>query len=157
MRRGTCIHYRGSHQEQPCAAGVDYRTAFGPNDGIACRAPCLQEIKRHVKGEDGKLAPVWEPWPRNGQQEIPCDKRVMPTEEEIAAADAEFAQHMDRMRKVMTVVKPWRTWSRKNRVAKEGAIPCPTGCGGVLHLSQAAYNGHVWGKCETTGCVSWME
>ena len=63
---------------------------------------------------------------------------------------------MDRMRLVFTVVKPWRTWTKKNRVAKEEVIECPA-CKGRLHLSQAAYNGHVWGKCETEGCVSWME
>jgi hypothetical protein len=26
-----------------------------------------------------------------------------------------------------------------------------------LHLSIAAHNGHVKGRCETGGCVSWAE
>lgn len=35
-------------------------------------------------------------------------------------------------------------------------VECPA-CKGRLHLSIAAYNGHVHGKCETDGCVAWME
>jgi len=56
----------------------------------------------------------------------------------------------------MPVVSKWRTWNEKNRVAKQEVIECPQ-CKGRLHLSQAAYNGHVHGHCETKGCVSWME
>lgn len=63
---------------------------------------------------------------------------------------------MQRFTLVMPVVKAWRTWSKKNRVGKAEVIECPA-CQGKLHLSQAAYNGHVHGQCETKGCVSWME
>jgi hypothetical protein len=38
----------------------------------------------------------------------------------------------------------------------QGVVTCPV-CKGRLRLSHAAYNGHVWGQCETEGCVSWME
>lgn len=43
----------------------------------------------------------------------------------------------------------------KGQRAKE-VIECPK-CKGRLHLSIAATNGHVWGKCETEGCLAWME
>lgn len=35
-------------------------------------------------------------------------------------------------------------------------MTCPI-CGGLLRYSVAAYNGHIHGKCETEGCVQWME
>jgi hypothetical protein len=37
-----------------------------------------------------------------------------------------------------------------------GVIKCPA-CGGGLHVSHAACNGHVWGRCETDGCAAWIE
>jgi hypothetical protein len=154
MRRGTCVHYTGM-QTKVCEAGVNYEEVFGKRAGIACRAPCLQEYKTHER-IDGKMQAVWKPWPRRGEQEIPCSLRLMPTEEQIAAANAEWATHMEKMAKVMEVVRPWRTWKKTNRVAKQEVIECPA-CKGRLHLTQAAYNGHVWGKCETADCVSWME
>lgn len=154
MRRGKCIHFNGT-QNRACDAGVVYAEAFGTSPGSACRAPCIQEYKSSDV-VDGKRVEVWKPWERRGQEVMPCAKFQLPTPEEIAEGDAEFARHMDRMRLVMTAVKPWRTWSRKNRVAKQEVVECPA-CKGRLHLSQSAYNGHVWGNCETEGCVSWME
>jgi hypothetical protein len=38
----------------------------------------------------------------------------------------------------------------------EGVIPCPA-CAGRLHWTRAESNGHVWGQCETDGCLSWMQ
>jgi len=38
----------------------------------------------------------------------------------------------------------------------QGTRECPV-CKGVLHLSHAGCNGHVWGKCETEDCLSWLE
>ncbi len=38
----------------------------------------------------------------------------------------------------------------------QGTERCPA-CGGTLHLTHSSYNGHVWGRCETTDCLSWME
>lgn len=96
-QRGMCVHYQGvryTDGHNPCAAGVDYYAAFGPRPGIACRAPCIQEIKRHDGG-----APRWEPWPRRGETEIQCDKRRMPTAEEIAQADAEAEAALEGVRK----------------------------------------------------------
>lgn len=38
-----------------------------------------------------------------------------------------------------------------------GQIPCSR-CGtGTLHYSVSSFNGHMWGKCSTEGCLSWME
>jgi hypothetical protein len=54
---------------------------------------------------------------------------------------------------VMPVVDAWR---KKEPFGKSEVIECPE-CKGRLHLSQSSYNGHVHGKCETPGCVAWME
>ena len=36
-----------------------------------------------------------------------------------------------------------------------GFIKCPQ-CGKRLKWSMSGINGHVWGKCETENCLSWM-
>ena len=38
-----------------------------------------------------------------------------------------------------------------------GELPCPAQCGGTLHYTVAAYNGHMHAACSTKGCGSWME
>lgn len=37
-----------------------------------------------------------------------------------------------------------------------GQIVCPI-CKQTLRYSVAGYNGHLWGACETNGCVQWMQ
>lgn len=132
-----CQHYDGRATIQHngcCHAGVRYHE-IGSN---ANERPC---IGGHTMQNALQLCPKWS---RN-------------TEEDGQRRHNEIEEAMARMRMVGQVVREWRTWTKENRVAKKEAIDCPTGCGGKLHLSQAAYNGHVWGKCTTQGCVSWME
>jgi hypothetical protein len=43
----------------------------------------------------------------------------------------------------------------KEKSRSAGHVECPK-CKGKLGYSIARSNGHVWGKCETTGCLSWM-
>lgn len=42
------------------------------------------------------------------------------------------------------------------KVNAQDIMECPE-CKGRLHLSKCSYNGHVWGKCETEGCLTWMQ
>lgn len=128
-RPDRCRHFTGIQNDR-CNAGIEYDTVRG-NGPI----PCIT-----LNGKRNDCRPSYRE----------------PTPEEIAADEAEFDSVMARMRKVMPVVQQWRTWTKKNRVAKQEVIACPA-CGGRLHLSQAAYNGRVWGRCETAGCVEWME
>jgi len=62
------------------------------------------------------------------------------------------------MAKALTAITVASKWRVKGKPAtnRSEVVECPA-CKGRLHLSQAAYNGHVHGKCETDGCVSWME
>lgn len=37
-----------------------------------------------------------------------------------------------------------------------GEIVCPK-CSGRLRYSIAGSNGHIWGTCETKGCLRWIQ
>jgi C4-type Zn-finger protein len=37
----------------------------------------------------------------------------------------------------------------------KSSMECPV-CKGILHYSISNYNNHIWGKCETEGCLNWM-
>lgn len=55
----------------------------------------------------------------------------------------------------LKVASAWRVKPKPLKDRRE-VVKCPV-CKGKLHLSQSSYNGHVHGKCETKGCLSWME
>ena len=76
------------------------------------------------------------------------------TPDEIAAHKAWIDERMNVLGKVMQGIRPWRD-AHKGQSAQE-VVDCPA-CKGRLHLSISSYNGHVHGRCETVGCVSWME
>jgi len=45
---------------------------------------------------------------------------------------------------------------RKPKTDINDSIKCPV-CSRVLSYSISSYNGHIWGKCKTPGCLAWME
>lgn len=73
--------------------------------------------------------------------------------------DEEIAQHErdaeDSMKRIGEALKAIREHTKGER-GLQGQIPCPT-CSKPLHFSVARYNGHVHAKCETQGCVSFMQ
>ena len=133
IRKGSCVHFTGI-QHDGCKAGIRYDAVR--SDGLPC-----------IAGNS----------PPSG---ITCDSYLEPTAEEIAAHEAEIDAYLDRMRKAMGPVNEWikaQGWSKRNKVSATGTVPCAA-CGtGTFHLSMAAYNGHVWGRCTTAGCVSWVQ
>ncbi len=142
-RRGTCKHFTGislpgGDDRGACNAGVDYRAHVGgPNLGWAARLPCIKV---------GRARPSEPP--------VPCALYVEPTQAEIDAAEAEWKAVLARMELTFPLIerikrqRKGRNWS--------GVEECPA-CKGRLHLSHAAYNGHVHGRCETADCLQWME
>ena len=141
QRAGWCIHYRRPplyYEEDKtwvCGAGVNLREAW---DGvIQDKKPCFLDDKGNSKPDA-----------------LPCAQLRRPTPEEIAEHAAWRDEYMKKQIAVMTGISEWR----KKHKGKSHAeiIECPA-CKGRLHLSIAAYNGHVHGKCETDGCVAWME
>lgn len=132
----SCVHFTGI-QHESCKAGVNYRTLVGGSDlGWARRLPCT------------------EGWPEDQVREaVPCDqcRRVTreEAEEKVKSADASF----ERIAKCLKAIKEKHGKSR----GLADSMPCPTGCGGTLGYSIAGSNGHVWGRCSTQGCASWMQ
>jgi hypothetical protein len=133
----VCRHFNGV-QHKVCLAGIAY-DSFTRTLAL----PCIDWHKKNPSAEKGyriecATCPKWEP----------------PTSEEIAAAEAAWKASQDRMMLVLKATKP----VRKEQKGKNwrGTIECPI-CKGKLHLSHAAYNNHMHGRCETDGCVAWME
>jgi len=132
-RGGWCIHFQSMDRHKICEAGVAYKQF---REGGMHRMPCFLN--------EGKEKP----------DALPCEHLRLPTADEIAAHKKWADARMNLLGTVMTGIMPWRK-AHKGKSASE-VIECP-GCKGRLHLMIAAYNGHVHGKCETSGCVSWME
>lgn len=137
MKPGQCKHFTGAFNHDCCAAGVNYRTLSGGDDfGWLRRLPC-------TGARGGSVA----------HQVVTCANHLSVTDEEIAQHKADTDAYMARIKLVLPVVKEWRA---KQPQGKYEVIECPA-CNGRLHLSQAACNGHVHGKCETENCIHWME
>lgn len=130
-----CVHFNGI-QHDMCNAGVNYRRAFADANGVLKPLPCFASEGAHR----------------------PCEPRRFVTREEAEKEEAEWqavwkgvslastAAHLDAKEKGF----------RKGR-SGVGSIPCPVCQKGHLHYSVAAYNGHMHARCDTEGCVSWME
>jgi hypothetical protein len=82
-----------------------------------------------------------------------CPKWLRGTREQGEARADEIQRSLDQMALVSPLVIEWRN---REPIGKRETVDCPV-CQGRLHLSQSSYNGHVHGKCETKGCVSFME
>ncbi|MCK9558338.1 MAG: hypothetical protein M0R50_09905 [Candidatus Cloacimonetes bacterium] len=67
---------------------------------------------------------------------------------------SEIDKMIERMDKTDPLVNRIKAEHKKKDWA--GIEVCPI-CGGKLHLTHAAYNGHVSGSCETADCLNWME
>lgn len=132
-----CVEFRTMAQHQTCEAGIDYTALNGGSEYRRMyQLPCF--IKAGEK-----------PGSR-----IHCEHFRAPTTEEIA-------QHRqsadDRQNLVMTVKAGIAAWRVKHQGSSHSEIvECPA-CRGQLHLSIRAHNGHVQGRCETSGCVNWTE
>ncbi len=137
MSKPWCKHYRGMHKKDSCEAGVkfselvDYGTKL-----FSGSCPCF-----------------------GPEQSGTCIAAEYPTAEEMAAHDAYIQERFNRTSKARGAIVghlggPWK----RGMPGATGAIDCPV-CGGVgaLRFSRAGYNGHIHARCQTDGCVSWME
>lgn len=138
---GKCIHFNGI-QNKTCRAGV-----------------CYDELDKENRMAYRAALPCWKPDAESlerlaGKPQCQCAHVEFPTEEEVQRQLAEHDKHMGKMMMALTAVDP----IRKKYKGKDfvGVIECPV-CKGKLHVSHAAYNGHVHAKCETADCVAWME
>jgi len=125
-----CVHFTGV-QHSACEAGIAYADARG-----AGKLPCLREYA------DGAT----------------CDKAQFPTrdeaEAEYQAEETMYARHSLAHRAAHDDAKAKRFGKGQGGA---DSLPCPVCKTGRLYYRVAAYNGHMHAKCETDGCVQWME
>lgn len=147
MSPKTCKHFNGAFHNEACGAGVRFADVTPEWEtrqrGRLLRLPCKQAC-------DFKTAGQVEEFQKRGT----CPKYEEPTAEEIEADEAETKALVARMQLTFAVTDKMKR-EHKGKDWK-GVETCPV-CGGKLHMTHSAYNGHVWGKCETEDCVSWME
>lgn len=147
-----CVHFkrtpgykrfvRGS--KEACGAGVVFDELAKVEElgfsGCALRLPC---IRSHH-----------DPANRKGQPLCECPKLRWPTSEESEAHEREIKESIERTNAAMKAVTPIRAkWKGQNW---SGTVECPV-CKGTLNVRHAGSNGHVWAKCNTEGCVAWIE
>lgn len=163
MNHGTCIHFTGlsfAGGTCKCKAGVDYRLAFdGDRPGIMLRAPCIEFLTLPAHGRGTCCKPgeptIRKEFDRRGEVVIECPHRTEPTDAQIEADRIDLENAMERLLAGIRIAGQWRV-KPKPATDRSEIVECPV-CKGKLHLHQSAYNGHVYGKCGTAGCVSWME
>lgn len=136
MRADSCKYFTGT-QAKTCEKGVVYRALVGGLDvGWVRRLPCFT-----FKPEDKA-------------EQVTCEYFYLPRAEDLAESEKEIARVIEMMTKVNPLIAKFKRENYK-RSAQE-IFECPV-CGGRLHMSIAALNGHVHGQCETENCVAWME
>lgn len=132
-----CQHYtRDKGADMKCSVGMD-----------------LNKIKTVATGTKGyKWGPCIDGHTLDNPTEH-CPHWVRKTREQAEKRADEIEAAIKRMTVAWPIIAEWK---KKKPIGKAEIIECPA-CKGRLHLSQAASNGHVHGKCETNGCLSWME
>lgn len=152
MNHGTCVHFNGV-QNDLCKRGVSYRVNWpeGPK-------PCIKLLHKSARGgtylKPGEEPAETKPFPGSDKAK-PCPFYEEPTDEQVQADREKTEAGMNRVFAAIRVAGEWRV-KPKPATDRREVVECPV-CKGRLHLSQSSYNGHVHGRCETDGCVSWME
>lgn len=146
---GRCIHFAGVNFTEPekrCKAGVRMldvivkqpyryrydgdRTVYTSNHSL----PCLSE--------------------HDPMNVCRCDKKQLPSADEIAEEEAFINKRVAMLKASIPLIE--RIKREHKGEDWRGVEVCPV-CGGKLHMTHSSFNGHVWGKCETDDCLSWME
>lgn len=143
-----CKHFNGFRgyiagdpNDLSCKCGIDVRALVGgERGGWIMRAPCLAD---HAT-------------------DIICSRREFPTREE---AEAEAREMEDHAKHMMEAIRRciedsnncgFELFDPDDREDMTGEVLCPA-CGNTIKYSRSGYNGHVWGTCETEGCLQWMQ
>ncbi len=132
----VCAHFNGI-QHDVCRAGVNYATVKEPKTETApYRFACFEDEAHGLT----------------------CEKAHFPTrdeaEDEKRRDDAAYARREKAHRAAHDDAKT-KHFGKGHGGAD--SLPCPVCEKGRLYYRVAGYNGHMHAKCETEGCVSWME
>lgn len=151
MRGDMCRHYIGAGRPKRCAAGIEYDSVTPQPEevmGKALRLPCFDRTDDLKNADPGQL----EHYKRRGT----CPKFERYTEAELAEQEKDMQAAEDRMMKVLPLLAKIRKEHNRDERDWVGVVECPI-CKGKLHVRHSAYNRHIAGKCETDGCLSWVE
>ena len=134
MKTTMCRHYNGlfgpgmKPDHIPCAVGLNPRDMAGHN-GRMIALPCLSD-------------------PCAAK---PCPKFNAYTQAEVDADNKEFEDHAGFVVRARNLIVAKIEKTR----AKAGSTVCPK-CKGKLRYQQSP-NGHIRARCETDGCLAWIE
>jgi hypothetical protein len=131
---GRCKFFNGLLNES-CGAGVVYAQLPGSVDGrLPAPLPCVDTVR--------------------ADEDVFCDKKQEPTQEDLDAEDRELEALSAKMQKIYAGTASWRKkWKGRSHTE---VVECPA-CGGRLRLSIASINGHVHGRCEGACGITWHE
>lgn len=154
-----CVHYVGMWKNDACEKDHVY---------VDVMRPLTDEEQTELDERQRGEYPVENPATYAMMKRLPCfsDQRsqIKTCPDQRFPTPGEIAEREEMIRKELVGYAAARTTIVNQLKARGelkrntgGVIECPV-CGGVLHFSIAgAYNGHIHGKCETEGCLSWME
>lgn len=137
MRKDACIHSRSPFMHKTCRKGINFKNLLDTDSdvGLGNKVPCYLE----------------------NNSKVVCQHFQLPTQDETDQYEKEQAERFARIIKAMTAIDGHLGPFKKGKSPSVcGVIECPN-CGGRLSYSRASINGHVHGKCSTTGCCSWMQ
>lgn len=128
-----CVHYCSPRDGDICKAGIRFdRFASTP---FRLR-PCYLD---HGKSRPGAAT---------------CGSLRLPTPEEIEADRVHCEGSTERLMTAITGTAEWRKSHAGQNFGE--VVECPV-CKGKLHIRIAGRKSHMAGKCETEGCVEWLE
>ena len=135
--REWCVHFNGIGNTC-CKAGINYDSVEGERVAYRANLPCFLDA----------------PKPGN------CPKREFPTEEEVArqveASNLAVMRTIGARNAIVADIKANHSGDLKANRGIASSCECPI-CKGKLYYRRAGCNGHIWARCETEGCVAWME
>ncbi len=141
MQPDRCKYFTGTRDDE-CEKGVNYRKLVGgPDFRWVTKLPCLSKSKPPIN----------------------CKDFLLPTKEEVEKREREIKESTANMLSAITLIcekhpeiQPEFEMSMDDqKKGLTGIIECPA-CEGELHYSVSGGNHHIWGKCKTEGCLSWM-
>lgn len=143
MKADTCKHFNGILNDA-CDIGVRYNdvTPDPQQPGRALRLPCFTRCRFESPTAVAEF-----------NRRLTCPAFELPTDAEIEADEQQFAEAVSRLGGAIPLILRIKKEHRGHDWS--GTEKCPA-CGASLHLSHAP-NGHVWAKCDTDGCISFIE
>ncbi len=151
MKKGTCKHFTDEHLFTHCQAGIRYREVMSrlqPRAGAATKEPCVQANVGEYAAALTTLSAA--PYGKSAC----CDKYEEPTATDIAAHQKKRQADLVEVRKIVPLLG--RIKSEYQGKDWAGIQACPI-CHQQLFVQHFGVDDRTWGKCETTGCVAWLE